>query len=84
MLTEEDARAKWCPANRWGQDPLAMQPHEFNPVPCRCIASECMAWRWVGTRIAFFDGDNGSGCSVQTPTGKSGYCGLAGRPEVNL
>ena len=22
------------------------EPHALNPVPCRCIASECMAWRW--------------------------------------
>lgn len=53
VLPEKDARTKWCPfvrfvalardneegsANRWAGFE--------NPSPCRCIASDCMAWRW--------------------------------------
>lgn len=56
LLTEEQARTKWCPhsrynsngelaSNRWKQSAPEDQPHALNPVPCRCIASECMAWR---------------------------------------
>lgn len=55
LLTEEEAKAKWCPfvrysnstednnsANRWGTD----QGDDENPESCRCIASACMSWRW--------------------------------------
>lgn len=56
LLTEEQASTKWCPhsrynsngelaSNRWKQSLPEDQPHALNPVPCRCIASECMAWR---------------------------------------
>jgi len=40
----------------------------LNPEFCRCIASECMAWRWefIGSTAGY---SNTEGC-----------CGLAGRP----
>lgn len=53
LLTEEQARTKWCPkalhqtgneepaANRWSD----RDGHHANPAECRCIASDCMAWR---------------------------------------
>lgn len=60
MFTEEQAKEKWCPfarcamkgeedkwyvngINRW---PLAAADHQTGP---KCIASECMAWRWKNT-----------------------------------
>lgn len=56
--TEAEARTKWCPfvrvgvqseappgVNRWKQSLPADEPWALNPVPCRCIASDCMAWR---------------------------------------
>lgn len=58
LTTEEQAREKWCPlarysttsgdpaSNRWRQSLPEDQPYAANPVPCRCIGSECMAWRW--------------------------------------
>lgn len=57
LMTEEEAKTKWCPqvrygafqepaANRWKQSAPEDQPHALNPVPCRCIGSDCMAWRW--------------------------------------
>lgn len=54
MLTEEQAREKWCPMVRLAE---ATAPPGYpsrnrgtsdsgvHPL-CRCIASECMAWRW--------------------------------------
>lgn len=53
-MTPKEARTKWCPmvryatrldpsSNRWKQD--VGEPHALNPVPCRCIANECMMWR---------------------------------------
>lgn len=35
MLTEEEAREKWCP-----------QMIEVGSEWVTCVASECMAWRW--------------------------------------
>lgn len=59
-MTEDEARQKWCPFSRIA-DPNAMTggnrryrqqgggaapaKHAFNQAT-RCIASECMAWRW--------------------------------------
>ena len=51
--TEQEARKLWCPmarfldsdgdvANRWALS----QSNDLNPLPCRCIASECAMWRW--------------------------------------
>jgi len=75
-MMEDKAKEKWCPfvrhftgnasddysidpaANRWGK--------HLNPNPCRCIASDCMAWRWQLTRDGW--------------ASASGYCGLAGTP----
>ncbi len=50
---------------KWSQgaDREFMERQELN---CRCIASDCMAWRQIGTRD-----ERGL---------HKGYCGLAGRP----
>lgn len=61
MLTEAKARTKWCPqalhqsggeepaANRWAD----RDGHHPNPAECRCLASECMAWRWAAMPAEF-------------------------------
>lgn len=53
-MIENEAKEKWCPFTRVG----SKMPHSPTPannrVPSgiengsRCIASACMAWRWVG------------------------------------
>ena len=76
MLTEEDARKKWCPLSRaenWNDVRSAAVSFTANRLQsgdpignCLCIGSRCMAWRW----------------SV-TPSGKPdrgrGYCGAFGK-----
>lgn len=76
-LTEEEAKHKWCPEVRIcdGIAPFAFNKHQgpekVSDVPNRCIASDCMMWRW--REDAKPDGLG----SFHT----KGYCGLAGRPE---
>lgn len=81
ILTESEARSKWCPEVRCvgGSDETAPRPPAANchlnvgaggmglnrlPEYARCIASECMAWRWID-REGWRRPDRG-------------YCGLAG------
>lgn len=82
LLTEEEAKTKWCPfaryqhnqepaSNRWNQNAPPKEPHALNPIPCRCIASDCMAWRWVPR--------NSPMTAPSDP--RRGYCGLAGKVE---
>ncbi len=56
MLTETDAKAKWCPMARVGGDPGSEAagvsynrwPGGHHEAAASCIASDCMAWRWFG------------------------------------
>ena len=94
LLTEAEARTKWCPHTRGIYSGSAFNrlgelspgnPAELNPEVCRCIASDCMAWRWgewAPTDVHTITED-GRPMVVQVedrarPT--RGYCGLAGRP----
>ena len=78
MKTESEARECWCPAARViapigdGTDWfIGNRGNDQDATPhTRCIASRCMAWRWVPTAAQFVNGDQGI----------VGFCGLAGRP----
>ena len=84
-MDEAIARTKWCPwvraignmdcddsANRWPDedDPISFGNNNL------CIASDCMAWRWisVGKEIRTMDQR-----TQPAPLPTKGYCGLAGR-----
>ena len=79
MITEEEARTKWCPfvremsvaadkgkvmalGNRYVSETKVSKVRDrfSNPPGARCIASDCMAWRWSSN--------------------DRGWCGLAGEP----
>ncbi len=73
LVTEKEAKTKWCPAARVSDAGLGNRYPMVDDLTsgrafARCIASECMWWRW--------------GCG-SVPAGdesdRIGYCGMAGR-----
>lgn len=85
MMTEQEAKKKWCPFARLAtqlneRTPINCGGHNRsvfwngpldedvvnNPEFCRCIASDCMAWRNIKASQKRFK--------------PRGYCGLAGKP----
>ncbi len=84
-MTEEDAKAKWCPFSRVASNDGTngnrhiLSADGLNGAD-KCIASDCMAWRWIEDAefrskadAAFRD----TGAQLKPDTG---YCGLAGKP----
>ena len=72
LLTEDEAKTKWCPFVRASIYEAADNDVSGNRAgPLResggCIASACMAWRW------------GEPDLLDRP--RRGFCGLSGRPE---
>lgn len=59
-MTEEEAKTKWCHQTKRDVETSA----ELGTI--RCIASGCMAWRWVVK----------DDITDEPP----GFCGLAGKP----
>ena len=83
-MTEQEAKTKWCPMVRVTMTPqdstwqnqamtnrMAFVKHGL--TESRCIASDCMMWRW-GQKGAFVNGKYDDNYPVK------GYCGLGGRP----
>ncbi|PYF04990.1 hypothetical protein BJ122_102216 [Rhodopseudomonas faecalis] len=89
IATDSDARTKWCPHARIARRELGVSGGEIIggvnrdalsthggaiPASCRCIASDCMAWRLQCTvHIASPEG-------TQQATRQLGYCGAFGHP----
>ena len=72
-FTPEEAIDKWCPHARPGMRDAPGMPD------VNCLASDCMAWRWVRTHVAK---DNHP--TLSATEDKYGYCGLAGDPALKL
>ncbi|NVN88518.1 MAG: hypothetical protein HXX15_20760 [Rhodopseudomonas sp.] len=79
LISESVARAKWCPfvridnSNRLNNS--MTDGFENSEKMYHCIAGHCMGWREF--HISHYKG----GLSGEPE--KHGYCGYAGRPEVD-
>lgn len=82
-MTEAEAKTKWCPFTRTPASVLGRNDAslERNTASAKCIASACMAWRWIDTGFKW----EGRGPRPAVQPGKigSGYCGLARAPETS-
>ena len=68
ILTETEAKTRWCPMVRAPDDGANVDSVDGRDVRVgRCIAGECMAWR-----LAHKDSANGE---------ERGYCGAFGLPR---
>jgi hypothetical protein len=70
LLTEDAAREKWCPFARddsGGDNPCTVNRPNYPAYQVRCIASDCMAWRWYD----------------ENTHNRYGLCGLAGGIHAN-
>lgn len=85
VFTVADANKRWCPFGRTsdfndgGDLPEFQHTLTGNRGQChtRCIASDCMAWRWHTTHINNPDAPKGD--LIET-CDTYGYCGMAGAP----
>ena len=79
MMTEDDAKTKWCPMVRFksaetGSGPAFNRQRVSSDLDdVNCIGSRCMAWR-----AEMVDTSNHPIDSEWAPSGR-GYCGLAGK-----
>lgn len=93
MLTEQEAKEKWCPQVR--RSSVLAETHMGAPTVAtavnvgtvkknRCIASECMMWRWSAKSRCTNEKDLSYCCVAvyeDLPREQwTGYCGLAGKP----
>lgn len=85
IVTEEEAKTKWCPESRVADSAEDLAPSSnriYNgegkvDIDCRCIASACMAWRWYRPPPDLSDTEIGYNATYSKP---NGYCGKAGKP----
>lgn len=78
LLTEEEAKKRWCPHARVNAGPGFNRNSGGEPSrSALCIASECMAWRFYGA--GWRTSETVGNYSVEHV--ELGYCGLSGSPE---
>ncbi len=79
LMSTEDARHKWCPYvridgnNRFNSS--MNEGYQRNHGPYHCLGEECMMWRRV--HLHMMKGH------AQSSATSHGYCGLAGKPDLD-
>jgi len=80
MITEVEAKTKWCPFIRVGLVTGKEGAEQLFPPANTlidgtrlgaCAGSECMAWRWEMVSASQLG-------TIRIPSKETGYCGLAG------
>lgn len=92
LLTETDAKTRWCPMVRYAdhyhgstfnRGGLPNNVWDISPDSaaylCNCIASRCMMWRWLAddTLRGRFDKP-----TAEEAARRLGFCGLAGASRL--
>lgn len=92
ILTEDEAKKKWCPEVRTGLTAGMAVNHHVGGVygnkhagdvhdETRCIASGCMMWRWKGWNSDKYPSIYEAQKKDAGPDPiRYGFCGKAGRP----
>lgn len=85
-MTEDEAKTKWCPFAWRVMTPeariLGQLERDVQDAPepmTRCVASECMAWRWLLNTQKIDDPVTKSVGIITVSSPVDGYCGLAGK-----
>lgn len=85
-LTEDEARSRWCPFTRVGEQASGAAENRPNG-DLHCIASGCMAWRWGQKPNPSYNPNSGATWPQPYPPiptyiedREHGGCGLAGQP----
>lgn len=73
LVTEDEAKAMWCPLMRMKGCNAFTDQEGQKDVRSPCIASKCMAWR-----EGIFEHQRNLPAEDRT---KAGYCGAFGKPE---
>lgn len=81
-MKEEEAKKKWCPMVRFHVIETSSQTvysnRDEDSLSSRCIASDCMMWRWGNPEE--IEIDRGYGQPPDIDFVSSGFCGLGGKP----
>lgn len=83
MLTEEQAKEKWCPMVRCAPGGDNANADGGGRRDRYCIASRCMMWRAVETAEFKSRAEAEFRKSGRRLYADSGYCGLAGNPALS-
>jgi len=88
ILSEEEAKTKWCPMVRYSQnfnDLTSNRPGEYDHP--YCMASDCMMWRWENQEAWIDRIEEMRKTSPKMSTQelseifpRKGFCGLGGKP----
>lgn len=81
LMSEKEAKSKWCPMARsfWSGELAQGAATSYNRATdnTKCVASKCMMWRW---RLYTKDVLNNGEVVVKIPIEDyGGFCGLAGK-----
>lgn len=85
--TQKQASELWCPMVRVGVQPSSGGPSAINdPTTVNyhgsCIAEKCAMWRWETMEVLPPNAEPYKPVGFIKVRSDTGYCGLAGRPEV--